>query len=194
MNKYTKIGIDNELSITIAASIVDKVIKRSEYLAYSRQIDKWLKQYSVDMQIGMMETQILWDYIPYNGNVEYNINEPQMLSARSYASGTTEKILQSSEGCRINRLMHNEEVDEPIPAVTDTLAASSLKPKHRTLHNVSVRSITTPLPGEETSNRISLSKQKFMHLRQGKSKAVPVALSVEDTMQLDEDAQLLKQK
>lgn len=90
--------------------------------------------------------------------------------------------------------MHSEEVDEPEPAVIDTLAASSIKPKQHSLHNVTVRSITTPLPGEETANRISLSKQKLMHLRQGKSKAMPVALSMEDTMQLDEDAQLLKQK
>lgn len=94
----------------------------------------------------------------------------------------------------MRNLLCDEESDEPIAPIIDTLAGSSLQQRQydrllkidATEEIVEIETESVPKP--------SLTKQKLQHMRQGKSKILQVEISPEETMQLHEKGLELKQR
>jgi hypothetical protein len=56
--QFTNIALSYERSVTIGAQIVEKILKRTEYLAYSREVDNWIIPYTIEYVLKMSCEQI----------------------------------------------------------------------------------------------------------------------------------------
>ena len=100
--------------------------------------------------------------------------------------------MDSSQGPEMKRSIISETEDEPQPWTIDTLAGSSLQ-KQR--FNIPARYIEPSLSNISMSNsiKVSLTKTKYQHLRH-KPKVNPIEIGLEETMQLNEEGRVIRQK
>jgi hypothetical protein len=82
MSKHINIALPYETSMIVACQMVEKLLRRVDYVLYSHDLDRWVNPYTVEFYMQMMLEQVSMNLISYNINVDNNPFTIQNLSAK----------------------------------------------------------------------------------------------------------------
>ncbi|CAI2363137.1 unnamed protein product [Moneuplotes crassus] len=192
ISKFTKNAMKFREDLYIGVSIVEKILRRTHLLAYSRDMDQYVQPYATELFLYHLRDQICVMYTPYNINIDYPPNHEQIFSSQMCASGIINKIMNSPEGKRMNYLLHDEEDEEPQPALIDRQAGFNLPRKDHSCI-LEIESSEEEIVVENDKKKISVNK-RAAHLKQPKKRPLAVELPSEEGLQLNDNAIAMKDR
>jgi len=140
----------------------------------------------------MLKEQWWWEFLAYNINIENHPDSEQVFSTYKWITGIQDKI-RKSDPDNIDFLLKEDPGDEPAPALIDRQAGYNL-PKKQHSHLLNFDKEKKKEIHHEDSMKASLSRQKLTHMKQGKTKFIPIEIAPEETMQLHEIGLAMKQR
>ncbi|CAI2362812.1 unnamed protein product [Moneuplotes crassus] len=189
-SKFTKKAMAFREDLFMGVSMVEKIMRRTNLLAYSREMDQFIDPYGIELFLYHLKEQITVTYTPYNLNIDYNPDRQQVFSSQMCASGIARKIQISSEGHHLHPLLTEESDEEPKPALIDRQAGFNLPHKDPSCILISEPAQAEIFP-ENDQKKMSLHK-RATHLKQGKKKPTAVGIAIEETLNLNEHTMAMK--